>query len=163
MTKPKTLLRQLKKNLNILREREAKYGRDVPLELLNQLEDHDQAIMLTEQVLAGELSEAAWQEALQPLLLAVQSGQVVTIEAETYIAGSVQGDVVRRDKVLGDKIGRDKISHTQINIGLSEIIAPDRVGASPQIPAPARTGPQLHRATGSGAAEARRRELNRNS
>ena len=127
MTKPKTLLRQLKKNLNILREREAKYGRDVPLELLNQLEDHDQAIMLTEQVLAGELSEAAWQEALQPLLLAVQSGQVVTIEAETYIAGSVQGDVVRRDKVLGDKIGRDKISHTQINIGLSEIIAPDRV------------------------------------
>lgn len=31
---------RLKKNLNALREREAKYGRNVPLDLLNQVEDH---------------------------------------------------------------------------------------------------------------------------
>ena len=74
MIEPKTLLRQLKRNLRTLREREAKYGRNAPIELLNQIEDHERAIALTNQVLSGEISRTAWQEALQPLLVAVNSG-----------------------------------------------------------------------------------------
>lgn len=71
LTDSKEFLRQLKKNLNTLREREAKYGREVPLHLLNQIEDHERAITLTEQVARGEISEADWQAALAPLLIAV--------------------------------------------------------------------------------------------
>ena len=41
MTDPKKTLTQLKKSLNILRAREAKYGRSVPPELLSQIEDHE--------------------------------------------------------------------------------------------------------------------------
>ena len=97
MTDYKDYLRQFKKNLNVLEERKAKYAGNAPLELLNQIEDHESAITLTEQALAGELTEAEWREALKPLLLAVREGQVLTIEAETYIA-EVQGDVVSGDK-----------------------------------------------------------------
>ena len=60
-------------NLNLLQEREAKYGGNAPLELINQLTDHRQALALTEQAIAGELSEAAWRQALKPLLVAIDS------------------------------------------------------------------------------------------
>jgi tetratricopeptide (TPR) repeat protein len=65
-------LRQLQGNLNILQEREAKFGSNVPLELINQIADHKTAIGLTEQALAGELDEAEWREALRPLLVVMQ-------------------------------------------------------------------------------------------
>ncbi len=42
----KTYLLKLHKNLNILKEREAKRGSDAPLALLNQIEDHQSAIDL---------------------------------------------------------------------------------------------------------------------
>lgn len=87
MTDPKVTLLNLNKNLNILREREAKYAGNAPLELLNQIGDHRQAIDLTRQAITGELGEAEWQEAMKSLLLATHNGQVVNIEAETYIAG----------------------------------------------------------------------------
>jgi hypothetical protein len=67
----KTFLIKLHQNLNTLREREFKYGGNVPLELLNQIEDHQTAITLTEQVLSGELSETEWREALAPLNLSL--------------------------------------------------------------------------------------------
>lgn len=63
---------RLHQNLNILREREAKYGGNAPLELLNQIEDHEKAIFLTRQRLDSLISEADWREALKPLLLAVE-------------------------------------------------------------------------------------------
>ena len=50
-----TLL-QLYKNLNMLQEREAKYGIDVPVVLRNQIDDHKAAIKLTEQLKAEQLS-----------------------------------------------------------------------------------------------------------
>ena len=87
MTDPKATLAKLNKNLNILQEREAKYGGNAPLELLNQIADHRQAIDLTRQAIASELSEDKWGEALKPLLLACRNGQVVNIQAETYVAG----------------------------------------------------------------------------
>lgn len=53
------ILVRLQHNLNTLQEREAKHGSQPPLELLNQIEDHRQAVALTEQTLAGEISEVA--------------------------------------------------------------------------------------------------------
>ena len=53
----KNFLHKLQKNLNILREREAKYGGNEPLELRNQINDYEGAICLTNQAIAGELAE----------------------------------------------------------------------------------------------------------
>lgn len=44
---PNALLK-LSQNLNILREREAKYAGNAPLDLLNQIEDYQKAIALTD-------------------------------------------------------------------------------------------------------------------
>ncbi|MBN1993899.1 MAG: tetratricopeptide repeat protein, partial [Anaerolineae bacterium] len=86
MTDYKASLLKLYNNLQILQEREAKYGGNTPLDLVNQINDHHQAINLTEQADRGELSEAEWQTATKPLL-AFSGGQVVNIEAQTYVAG----------------------------------------------------------------------------
>lgn len=67
----KAYLIRLTTNLNTLREREARHGSNAPVELLNQIEDHQTAIALTEQVIRGELAEAEWREALKPLLVSL--------------------------------------------------------------------------------------------
>jgi hypothetical protein len=74
VTDYQTFLLKLNQNLQILREREAKYGGQPPLELTNQIEDHRQAIALTKQAIAGELTEVEWREALEPLLLPFWQG-----------------------------------------------------------------------------------------
>ncbi|MDX1522236.1 MAG: hypothetical protein R3264_11450 [Anaerolineae bacterium] len=78
-TPSKEVLRQLKKNLNTLRRRETRYAGNAPLDLLNQIEDHVQAIDLTEQAIAGSLTEAAWREALNPLLVAIDGRTAVAV------------------------------------------------------------------------------------
>ncbi len=87
-TRKKQLL-DLSKNLNILLEREAKFGGNAPLELLNQIDDHRRAIDLIQQVLGGDLTGDELDEALKPLLLALRDGQVINITAETYVAGDL--------------------------------------------------------------------------
>lgn len=72
MTDPKTTRRRLKKNLNILREREAKWAGNAPLELLNQIADHETAIALTEQAHTGEISGVEWHTQMQPLLVSLR-------------------------------------------------------------------------------------------
>ncbi len=69
MTDPKTFLQRTYQNLLILKEREAKYGGNTPLELLNQIEDHEKAIFLTRQRLDGLLNDDDWRESLAPLIL----------------------------------------------------------------------------------------------
>ena len=100
MADKKVTLSKLNKNLNILKEREAKYAGNPPLELLNQIEDHEQAIALTRQAITGEITEVEWDEALKPLTLAITKGQVVHIEADIYVAGDLQGDIVSGDKIV---------------------------------------------------------------
>ena len=65
----KQTLARLTNNLNTLKEREAKYAGNVPLDLLNQIADHQQAIAVTQQALSGDLTEIEWQAALRPLLV----------------------------------------------------------------------------------------------
>lgn len=63
------LLTRLHDNLNILLEREAKFGGQAPLALINQIEDYRSAIALIEQAKAGTLSEANLRERLDALIL----------------------------------------------------------------------------------------------
>lgn len=90
----KEQLTKLSKNLNILLEREAKYGGSPPLDLVNQLEDHRKAIGYIEQFLYGHLSEADLDEALEPLLLAINNGQVVNVRFSTNIYNATPKIVV---------------------------------------------------------------------
>ncbi|MCL4300583.1 MAG: hypothetical protein KJ077_32905 [Anaerolineae bacterium] len=100
MTDFKAFLLKLTDNLNLLREREAKHGSSAPLEFINQINDHEQAISLTEQARRGELSESEWREALQPLLVAVQArtGEAASGVTLGDIGGSIQhSTIVGRD------------------------------------------------------------------
>lgn len=88
MTNYQQTLIQLNKNLAILRQQEAAHGGELnaPVNLLNQIDHHQQAIRLTEQARAGEITKAEWREATKPLL-AFSNGQVIHIQADTYVAG----------------------------------------------------------------------------
>lgn len=112
MTDSQDFLRQIKKNLNTLREREAKYGREVPLPLLNQIEDHEQAITLTEQLQRGELSQADWQAALAPLLIAVApfraAAQIVGRLTPPAAGGEAPGLAALRHSALAPLLRSDQ-------------------------------------------------------
>ena len=71
MTDFRAVLMRLHDNLNLLQERRAKYGDNPPLELSNQIKDHQEAIELSSQLIAGDISEAEWREAIEPLLVAI--------------------------------------------------------------------------------------------
>jgi hypothetical protein len=75
-----TQLERLRVNLENLQEREAKYGDlDVPLSVLNQINDHKTAIGLVEQAMAGTLATDRLVEEMQRLLVPWQQGQVVGV------------------------------------------------------------------------------------
>ena len=80
MTDPKATLAGLNQNLNILQEREAKYAGNAPPDLLNQIEDHQKAIVLTEQTIAGDISKTEWKQALRPLLVSLETPVVILPE-----------------------------------------------------------------------------------
>lgn len=67
MTDKEAILSKLNEHLRILQERKAKFSGYIPLELLNQIADYELAISLTEQVIAGEISEKEWTKAIEPL------------------------------------------------------------------------------------------------
>ncbi len=89
MTDLKTFLFKLDKNLQTLQERQAKYGIDVPLSLVNQIDDHKKAIELTKQALTDDISEAEWRDQLKPLLIAIDDR-------------SDQSDVAKSGVTIGD-------------------------------------------------------------
>lgn len=96
----KAFLSKVQQNLLLLKEREAKYGGIAPLELVNQIKDHEQAIALTEQAINGDISEAEWREALRPLLVAIDSRSGDAASSVTF--GDVYGGI--HDSIIA---GRD--------------------------------------------------------
>jgi tetratricopeptide (TPR) repeat protein len=70
-TELKGLLQTLHRQLNILKEREAKFGGDAPLRLLNQIEDHQTALKLVEARLRDDISADELEESLAPLNLSL--------------------------------------------------------------------------------------------
>lgn len=126
---------QLHQNLNTLREREAKYGGSAPLELLNQIADHQDAIALTEQAMHGNLTDAEWREALQPLLIAIQArpGEAAASSVSIGdIGGSIQHSTIAgRDvnqitvnvvAVLGEAITQPNAETDPALRSLSELV-----------------------------------------
>jgi formylglycine-generating enzyme required for sulfatase activity len=82
MSTLKELLLRTHKNLQVLKEREAKQGSAPDLKLVNQIEDHQEAIELIEQSLRIEMTDTGLvelKEALRPLLVA---GNIEGIDLE---------------------------------------------------------------------------------
>lgn len=73
----KRLLQTLHHQLNILKEREAKYLDNAPLELLNQIQDHQTAIELVQARLTNAISLESFEEQLAPLNLSLNLGSRV--------------------------------------------------------------------------------------
>ncbi|MBE7555759.1 MAG: NACHT domain-containing protein [Anaerolineales bacterium] len=108
MTDLKATLRKLQENLNTLREREARYGGHAPLDLLNQIEDHQKAIALTEQAITGELTEAEWRKALRSLLVAINTrdgeANVSSVTIGDIHGSIIASEIAGRDISIGQKI-----------------------------------------------------------
>ncbi|GIK42054.1 MAG: hypothetical protein BroJett011_58870 [Chloroflexota bacterium] len=137
----KDLLLRTHENLLILQEREAKHGGNAPLELLNQIRDHQTAIDLIEQALSTELTEKGLKElkeALRPLLVAGNVEQLdleqvkletprlpfepetILIPAGPFLLGSLPGDNIpveetpQHEVVLpGYQIGQYPVTNAQ--------------------------------------------------
>jgi tetratricopeptide (TPR) repeat protein len=119
----KKLLENLHKNLQILKEREAKCGGDAPLSLLNQIEDYQTAITLTENALEGNISVDDLIEGLKPLHLDIDGGGTqITIEG---------------DKIEGDRIIMEDVTAKR------DVIQAETVHIHYETAAPAETRPKL--------------------
>ena len=95
------MLVKIQRNLQILQQREAKYGGNAPLELLNQIDDHFTAIELTRQAMAGELSEEEWRGALKPLLVAIEARSAGDASSSLTI-GDIEGGIHNSIIAAGD-------------------------------------------------------------
>ncbi len=81
MTRGKSLkefYQDLKENFRLLKEREAKYATAAPLDLLNQLDDYEEAITLTEEALETDVSFAEIQGEFKHLNLEMSGVVFIT-------------------------------------------------------------------------------------
>ncbi len=79
------LLKTLHQNLNILREREAKFGGNAPLDLLNQINDHQKAIELVESAIQGDISTKELEAELAPLNLSLDRGDMEIVAGKNIV------------------------------------------------------------------------------
>jgi tetratricopeptide (TPR) repeat protein len=77
----------LQRQLNILREREAKAANNAPLDLLNQIDDHKQAISLVKAALEGRLSPEEMEQQLERLDLSLNRRGT-----EIFSGDKIEGD-----------------------------------------------------------------------
>jgi hypothetical protein len=68
----KSVLQRLQSNLNTLQERAAKFGNNQPVALVNQIDDHQRAISMTESVLKGEASLGEMYSEMKSMLVDVK-------------------------------------------------------------------------------------------
>jgi hypothetical protein len=123
VTASKALLLKLNENLNILREREARYGADAPLPLLNQIADHQAAIALTEQLSRREISETEWQDGLKPLLIAIE---IRSDEASRVLLGDIIEAMELREQIRAAAIAGNEAQLVERVMTLVERYVPDR-------------------------------------
>ncbi|MBN1994540.1 MAG: tetratricopeptide repeat protein [Anaerolineae bacterium] len=81
----KQFLETLHHHLNILQEREAKFGGNAPLDLINQIEDHQTAIALVEARLNNEISKAELERQLAPLTLGLDRGDMEIVAGKNIV------------------------------------------------------------------------------
>lgn len=118
----KKQLLTLNHNLNILLERESKYGGNPALELVNQIADHRQAIELIEQALGGRLTDDELEASLQPLLLAFHQGQVLNITAETFVAGDLIQNITHILSAAEEMAKAQEIATQQLSRGVRDYL-----------------------------------------
>ena len=103
----KSQLTTLNKNLNTLREREAKYAGNAPLDLLNQIDDHVQAIELVTQAIDGQISRTELETELAPLLISTgnimggavdmnKGAQIIINQAQSAVDEARQQDAYEK-------------------------------------------------------------------
>lgn len=92
----KKILRNLKKNLNILEERAIGYGRHLPFNEYIQIEDCKKAILLTKQAISGEITEDDWREMLAPLTVATWIPELAFTTFPQKISSSLEIDYSNR-------------------------------------------------------------------
>jgi len=149
----KKILQRVNENLLVLKEREAKYGGSAPLNLVNQISDHQTAIDLIKEALSAELSErdfALLKEELRPLLIAGNVEQIsvddlkpekpllpyepetVHIPAGDFLMGSNSGETEEAPqhevKLPSCRISKYPITNTQY----AEFIKQNRKQAVPK-------------------------------
>ena len=113
MTDYQTFLLKLNNNLNILQEREAKHGAgNAPLELINQIDDHQEAIELTEQAIEWKQTGGLYNSLRGPYSSirgqnAVGTGGVVSEGTGGQDTGPERG--VLPSRLLNLILGSDKI------------------------------------------------------
>jgi hypothetical protein len=65
------ILEKIKRNLAILKRQEVEYAGNAPLGLINEIDDFEAAVVLTEQVIRDEITEAEWQKKLQSVFISM--------------------------------------------------------------------------------------------
>ncbi len=115
-----TIYARLQQNLDLLRQREAKYGGNAPVDLINQITDHQQAVALTRRRLVGGLSEAAWQAEMKPLLVDIEKRQSEAAQVQIgTILGNLSGNVAGGDITIHyhtDPALQDKVAQLEAAI-----------------------------------------------
>lgn len=135
----KRLLKNLHRQLNILKEREAKYLDNAPLELLNQIQDHQTAIELVQARLAGQLSAEALEEQLAPLNIARSLGgqpvfsktviHIGDINVPTWPLLVLLGLVILSVAAWGwSRLGPAQMPSGSFNVAVAEIGEKDAAG-----------------------------------
>jgi tetratricopeptide (TPR) repeat protein len=141
-------LSRLHQNLAVLQERAAKYGADnAPLELVNQLADHHEAIALTEQARQGDLTEAAWREKLRTLLVDIgrrDGGGAAGRGDIGNVTGDIIGAIMAGGNITagGDIVTGVKGSQTAQGQGIAQVMGSGRATVNYyQLAAPAPIDP----------------------
>ncbi|MCB0173740.1 MAG: hypothetical protein KDJ97_24685, partial [Anaerolineae bacterium] len=122
MTNANTLLERLRDSLTTLQQRWANLGPDARASLIHEIEDHEKAITLTEQLAAGHLPETAWREQLRPLLVTIEARQATEAVSALNIGGvnfsDISGSAINVGHIDagvhagGDVVGGDKMTQT---------------------------------------------------
>ncbi|MCB0210228.1 MAG: tetratricopeptide repeat protein [Anaerolineae bacterium] len=101
MTNPKLLLQRLHQSLHTLKQQQVKHGINAPASLIREIEDHQTAIDLTEQLAAGRLSEIEWGR-LKPLLVTIEERQATKSVSSLNIGGVNFSDINNSSITVGD-------------------------------------------------------------
>jgi formylglycine-generating enzyme required for sulfatase activity len=149
----KQLLQRTNENLQTLRVRQAKHGDNPPLELMNQIEDHTEAIGLIEEAIASELTEkglAKLKDSLRDKLVASNieaidldelrreippfpfEPETILIPAGPFVMGSNPGDDITPEETPQHEIelpdfliGKYPVTNEQFAAFISEVLEQD--------------------------------------
>ncbi|MCB0209662.1 MAG: NACHT domain-containing protein [Anaerolineae bacterium] len=126
---PTTLLDRLKRSLHSLNERRAKYGIDAPASLILEIEDHEKAVVLTQQLADNKLTETQWRDALHPLLVSIQDRAATEAIKDLNLGGVTFSNIINSNITVGD-------INTEVNFS-GDVVFGDKITNVYEPPPPA--------------------------